>query len=47
MPRPSRAAVAVLALAVLAACAPRQDEVVIIEPAPAPIYAEPSSGKYR
>jgi len=47
MPRPSRAAIAVLALAIVAACAPRHDEIVIVEPAPAPIYVEPSTGKHR
>lgn len=39
---------AVLGLSVLAGCNQnRQEEFVIVEPAPQPIYVEPVSRKYR
>jgi hypothetical protein len=49
MSKGTRTALAVLTLAVLAACAPRHqyEEIVVVEPAPQPIYVEPVSDKYH
>jgi hypothetical protein len=47
MSKGTRVAFAAITLAVLAACAPRHEEVVVVEPAPQPIYVEPQTGKYH
>jgi hypothetical protein len=42
------AVVAALGLSVLAGCQQnRQEEFIMVEPAPQPIYVEPASPKYR
>ena len=42
------AVVAALGLSVLAGCQPnRNEEFIMVEPAPQPIFVEPATGKYH
>ena len=46
MSKSTKTTMAVFALAFVAACGPRQEEFVMVEPEPQPIYVEPATTKY-
>ena len=46
MSNTGKAFIGLFALAVVAACAPKQEEVIYFEPAPPVVHEQPYSGKY-